>query len=89
MERNGIVCGKNTEIYAGRYGADELGQVLNIVALVCIVLSMFFTRIPAFKYAIVVGRTWSTVYTWFRMFSKNVQKRYDENQIIGRFVIGW
>ena len=64
----------------GRYGADELGRMLNIVALVCIVLSMFFTRIPVLNMLLSWGGLGLAVYTCFRLFSKNVAKRYEENQ---------
>lgn len=65
---------------AGRYGADELGKALNIASLVCIVASMLFMWVPALNIALSWGGLGLIIYTWFRMFSKNVQKRYDENQ---------
>ncbi len=64
----------------GRYGADELGRMLNIVALVCIVLSLFFTRIPVLNMMLSWGGLGLAVYTCFRLFSRNVAKRYEENQ---------
>ncbi len=65
---------------AGRYGADEFGKALNIAALVCIVASMLFMWVPALNIVLSWGGLGLIIYTWFRMFSKNIQKRYDENQ---------
>ncbi len=63
----------------GRYGADELSKVLNAGALISIVISMLLR-----KWA------WSGLFYWlgfglllyncFRMFSKNVSRRREENQ---------
>lgn len=59
----------------GRYGADQLSRALMIVSLVFLVLSFF--RPLHFLYLPAVG---ILVYTYFRMFSRNIQKRYAENQ---------
>ena len=59
----------------GRYGADELSKAQNIVALILLVLSVF-TRQGIFYWlaiALIIYETW-------RMFSKNISKRYQENQ---------
>ncbi len=63
----------------GRYGADELTKVLNAAALVCIVLSMFGGKwhLLGLFYWIGFGLL---VYTCFRMLSRNVSKRQQENQ---------
>lgn len=64
---------------SGRYGIDELSRVMNIGALICLILSMFSGLLPGmfFFYWIAVVLI---VYVCFRTFSKNVPKRYAENQ---------
>lgn len=64
----------------GRYGADELGRALNIVALVLFILSSFFAKIPMLYSLLYWGGLALLIYNLFRMFSKNVSKRYEENQ---------
>ena len=64
---------------SGRYGMDELSRVMNIGALICLILSMFSGLLPFlfFFYWISVALL---VFVCFRIFSKNVSKRYAENQ---------
>lgn len=59
----------------GRYGVDQFSKFLNIVTLVLLIISMFFRRSPLYMLALLL-----LIYTYFRMFSKNHQKRYAENQ---------
>ena len=63
----------------GRYGADELGRTLNIVVLVSLVVSMFSGLLPVLSVFYWFGIA-LMIYNCFRMFSKNVSKRYEENQ---------
>ena len=58
----------------GRYGNDRLNQFLMILALVCLGLSFF--RVP-FAYMIALALM---VYTYYRMFSRQMGKRALENQ---------
>ncbi len=58
----------------GRYGNDRLNQFLMIMALVCIGLSFFGL---ALFYPIALALM---VYTYFRMFSRQIGKRSKENQ---------
>lgn len=58
----------------GRYGNDRLGQAMLVVALVCMVLSLF--RIP---FVSTIGLV-VLVLTYYRMFSKQIAKRAAENQ---------
>lgn len=64
----------------GRYGVDSFAQFTMVVALICIVVSIFF---PGRS---VVGSVLNTlgivaiIYTYFRMLSRNIQKRYAENE---------
>ncbi len=59
----------------GRYGVDSLSRFLSGILLVIIILG-FFVRIP-FSRAICIALL---VVLYFRMFSKNISKRYAENQ---------
>lgn len=59
---------------SGRYGNDQFSSFLCIAALVFLVLGMFG---PGFLYFIGLALL---VYCYFRMLSRNVQKRYAENQ---------
>ena len=59
----------------GRYGADKFGQFLSGVILVLIVLEMFL-RMPVLWWISLL----LLVYMYFRMFSRNIAKRYQENQ---------
>ena len=59
----------------GRYGADQMGQMLSAVSMVFLIISLF-SRNQAWFLLAVIG----IVYNYFRMFSKNISKRYAENQ---------
>ena len=59
----------------GRYGADQMGQMLSAVSMVFLIISLF-SRNQAWFLMAVIG----IVYNYFRMFSKNISKRYAENQ---------
>lgn len=58
----------------GRYGNDRLNQFLLIAALVCMVLSIFG---PDIFYMLALA---IMVYSYFRMFSRQIYKRAAENQ---------
>lgn len=58
----------------GRYGIDQLSKFLNAVVIVLLVLSLFINN-----HAISLLAMLLLVYCYFRMFSKNHRKRYDEN----------
>ena len=59
----------------GRYGADQMGQMLSAVSMVFLILSLFSRNQAWFLLALI-----GIVYNYFRMFSKNISKRYAENQ---------
>ena len=65
----------------GRYGVDDLSRFTMGVALVLIILAMF-----ANIFSRTVGSTLdilgvaAIVYTYIRIFSRNIQQRYAENQ---------
>ncbi len=58
----------------GRYGNDRLGQAMLVVALICMVLSLF--RIPFIS---TVGLV-VLILTYYRMLSRQIGKRAAENQ---------
>ncbi len=64
----------------GRYGADELGKALNAVALVCLVVSMFVSKLPVLYVLLYNAGFLLLIYNCYRMFSKNIAKRSAENQ---------
>lgn len=72
----------------GRYGADEFSKFLLGSSVALMVLNLFL-RIGLLNTLVMV----LLVYVYFRMFSKNIQKRYEENmkylqlkrKVMGRF----
>lgn len=63
----------------GRYGADQLNRFLMILVIVCLVFSLFGLRIfYVFGIALLV-------YSYFRIFSKNLYKRREENAAFLRY----
>lgn len=63
----------------GRYGMDGLGRFILWAAIACMLLSWFIRGFNAIALLLLV---WG----YFRMFSRNVQKRYQENCIYYRYV---
>ena len=63
----------------GRYGIDQLSKFLLITGLAVVLLSAFFgeTAVSMLLYIFGCG---VVIYCYFRIFSRNVQKRYAENQ---------
>ena len=64
---------------AGRYGTDRLNQFMLIVLLVCAVINMFIRN----GYVSMLLTCWEIlliVFIYIRMFSRNLTKRYAENQ---------
>lgn len=59
----------------GRYGADQLSRVYLGITMACLVISLFTKWQIFYMIGIVL-----LVYTYFRIFSKNISKRYEENQ---------
>ena len=59
----------------GRYGVDELNKIYLVLTLILIVLSMFTGFQPFYWVSVIL-----LVYTYYRMFSRNVSKMYAQNQ---------
>ncbi len=64
----------------GRYGNDQLGTALFIGYLVCFFLSIFIH-----SYLLTIFAYVFAIITIFRIFSKNYQKRYAENQLFLKY----
>lgn len=63
----------------GRNGADTLSKVLLAAGLIVVFLSAFLTGKVVGMFFYVLG--WVLIiYCYFRMFSRNISKRYAENQ---------
>lgn len=58
----------------GRYGVDQFGRFLTWVSMVLLIISIFFGQIWFLAACLIL------IYNYYRMFSKNIAKRYAENQ---------
>lgn len=68
---------KLAKLMYGRYGVDQLGRAMLVFALVLCVLSLFVPRrLSGIIYYISLILI---ILMYVRMFSKNIQKRYQEN----------
>lgn len=64
-----------SRMMVGRYGTDDLNRFLLIVAMVLIILGIFFRgRLIDLLTVLVL------IYVYCRMFSRNINARYRENQ---------
>ena len=63
----------------GRYGSDRLNIFMVIVLLVCAVINLF-VRTGYFSVLLTSWEFLLLILIYFRMFSRNVSKRYAENQ---------
>ena len=59
----------------GRYGADELSKFNLVLVLICFVISMFSGWGIFYWIGLAL-----MIYSYYRMFSRNISKRYAENQ---------
>lgn len=66
---------------SGRNGADELAICAGLLALVLIVLNMFLRSMVISIIAFVLMG-----YAWFRMFSRNLEARENENGVFVEFL---
>lgn len=69
----------------GRYGTDKLNSVILIVGLAASVLQLFVSN-PWLKLALAVISYGFLVWAIFRMLSRNIYKRYEENRKYLRFL---
>lgn len=66
---------KLAQLFAGRTGIDALGKTFTWIALLLMLVTMFTHSNIAYLLAMAC-----LIYSIWRMFSKNYQKRYYENQ---------
>ena len=72
---------KFNKFMQGRYGVDELSKFTMGVALALIILTMFVNIVNRSVGSVLdfLGIA-AIVYAYFRIFSRNIQQRYAENQ---------
>ena len=63
----------------GRYGSDKLNLFMVIVLLVCAVINLF-VRTGYFSVLLTSWEFLVLILIYLRMFSRNISKRYAENQ---------
>ena len=59
----------------GRYGMDQLSRNLSLICLVLLIITMFVRNNVIYVIALV-----GIVYTYFRVFSRNISRRSEENE---------
>lgn len=64
----------------GRYGMDQLSRNLSSICLVLLIVTMFVRNNVIYMIALV-----GIVYTYFRVFSRNISRRSEENEKYLRF----
>ena len=65
----------------GRYGMDGLGKFMSWTSIILLLCSMLFDINVLYFVSLAL-----LVWCYFRMFSRNVQKRYQENCVYYRYV---
>lgn len=70
---------KLNKFMQGRYGADQLSRFTIGVALVSILAAALLRKYAIGQLLDLLGLA-AIIYTYFRMLSRNIQKRYAENQ---------
>ena len=59
----------------GRYGTDDFSRFISTMIMVCLVLSIFTKGNLFYWFGILL-----IIYSYYRIFSKNIPARYAENQ---------
>ena len=59
----------------GRYGMDQLSRNLSLICLVLLIVTMFVRNNVIYMIALV-----GIVYTYFRVFSRNISRRSEEHE---------
>ncbi len=59
----------------GRYGMDQLSRNLSLICLVLLIVTMFVRNNVIYMIAL-----FGIVYTYFRVFSRNISRRSEENE---------
>lgn len=58
---------------SGRYGVDQFSGFLNILSLILVIIGVWVSSLLYWMGLVLLG------YSYFRVFSRNTQKRYAEN----------
>ncbi|MDE7061280.1 MAG: hypothetical protein K2O71_06770 [Lachnospiraceae bacterium] len=66
--------GKLQQFMMGRYGVDQLARFLNLFVVILLVVSMLARQWVLYLFALAL-----MTYSYFRIFSRNRQRRYAEN----------
>lgn len=66
---------KVMQFMQGRYGADQFSRFLIYLSLILLVITLFCRNNFIYYIAVIV-----LFYSYFRMLSRNISKRYAENQ---------
>ena len=66
---------KMARLMYGRYGMDQLSRNLSLICLVLLIVTMFVRNNVIYMIALV-----GIVYTYFRVFSRNISRRSEENE---------
>lgn len=74
MEMGHIMRGKLQQFMMGRYGVDQLARFLNLFVIILLVVSMLTRQWVLYLFALAL-----MTYSYFRIFSRNRQRRYAEN----------
>lgn len=64
----------------GRYGVDGFARFTMGVALVCVFVSVFFQKGSTIGALLNTLGLAAIIYTYFRILSRNISRRYAENQ---------
>lgn len=71
----------------GRYGSDKMNQVLSVVSLILVLIGVFLKVSFCYWLGFIL-----ILWLYYRMMSRNIQKRYAENQVFLRYyyqITGW
>ena len=66
---------KFQQFMAGRYGADPFSRFLSGCIVALLVVNLFVRTYILYWLAVIL-----LIYTYYRMFSRNISRRYAENQ---------
>ena len=67
---------KLAQFMAGRNGGDELARFVSLLTCILLLLSVFIRVLSPVLWALCIA---GLVYSYFRMFSRNIAKRREEN----------
>ena len=69
---------------AGRYGMDQLNRYLMYGVLILLILNMFLHSFILGTLAMA-----GIIYMYFRMLSRNINRRFQENQVFQKLLFQW